>query len=102
MTNFAFCYASGEIGFGTKLPSGALPIATGDNKTVLRDWIEGVARHAYDGKTLLVPGIPEAPDQSHALDALKRFTKWLDKSIPKGIDTIHSKHRLRRGLVHRP
>ena len=95
---FAFCYASGQIGFGTAIPQGALPIAKGDDDRKLRDWIEGVCRHSYDGKTLLVPGIPEAPNQSKALDALKRFTGWLNKSVPQGVETIESKHRARAGV----
>ena len=95
---FAFCYASGQIGFGVEIPFGALPIAKGPDRA-LRDWLDGVSRHAYDGETLLVPGIPEAPDQSVALDALKRFTLWAGKGAPKSVETIHSKHRIKKGLV---
>lgn len=92
----AYCYASGQIEFAPKIPEGALPIASGPDKT-LREWICGVARHDYDGETLLVPGIPEAQDdQMKALDALKRFTTWITKSAPEGVTTIHSAHRLRR------
>lgn len=91
----AYCFASGQIEFGEKIPSGALPIARGPKKPLM-EWLDGVSRHAYDGETLLVPGIPEAPDQSAALDALKRFTLWASKSAPEGVETVHSKHRLRR------
>lgn len=94
---FAFCYASGQIGFGTQLPDGVLPIAKGPYEA-LRDWLDGVARHAYDGETLLVPGIPEAPDQMAALDALKRFTAWASTSAPTGVETLYSKHKEQRGL----
>lgn len=72
----AFCYASGQIGFARDLPEGALPIIKGKAKDV-RDKIEGNARLAYDGKTWLVPGIPEAADDIAALDALERFIKWI-------------------------
>lgn len=68
----AYCYASGEIEFGRNVPEGALLIAKAPVK-ILRPIIEVVARHAYDGTTLLVPGIPEAPDQNVGIDALRRF-----------------------------
>lgn len=103
----AYCYASGQIEFGPSIPSGALPIARGPDKA-LRDFICGVARHGYrtedrNGRPtkvpgsdcLLVPGIPEAPDQSAALDALANFTDWISQKPPKGVTTIHSKHRER-------
>lgn len=72
----AYCYASGEICFGRSLPEGALPIARGPAKA-LRQRMEVVARHAYDGKTLLVPGVPEAANQIEAVDALLRFREWI-------------------------
>lgn len=97
----AYCYASGRIEFGPKIPDGALPIAKGPDRA-LRDFLCGVSRHAYDGETLLVPGIPEAPNQSAALDALKRFTTWITKSAPDGVETIHSKHRVRSVAKHSP
>jgi hypothetical protein len=80
----AYCYASGQIEFGTVIPKGALPIGKGPDKP-LRDFLSGVARHAYDGETLLVPGIPEAPDQSEALDALHRWLAWIAKGAPKSL-----------------
>lgn len=98
----AYCFASGQIEFGARIPEGALPIAKGPRKALV-DWMQGVARHAYDGETLLVPGIPEAQlDQDAALDALKRFTLWISKHPPKGCETIHSKHRLKRGAPIQP
>lgn len=68
----AYCYASGVIEFGPYPPRGTLPIAAGPREK-LEELISGACRHAYDGKTLLVPGIPEAATQSDGLDALKRF-----------------------------
>lgn len=92
----AYCYASGQIKFGRTVPTAALPIAEGPPKA-LRSFISGVSRCAYDGKTLLVPGIPECQgDQVAALDALLRFTKWIATHDPKGITIIHSNHRPRR------
>lgn len=69
----AYCWASGLIEFGNTLPEGALPIVTGSKKNV-RDVVEVLARHAYNGD-LLVPGIPEAADQNEACEALIRFSR---------------------------
>ncbi|HGB3609944.1 TPA: host nuclease inhibitor protein, partial [Salmonella enterica subsp. enterica serovar Eastbourne] len=63
---------SGLIEFGHTLPEGALPIITGKEKDV-RDEVEVLARHAYNGD-LLVPGIPEAAVQNEARKALERFS----------------------------
>lgn len=93
----AYCWASGLIEFGRKLPDGALPIASGPSK-VLREFVDTRARHGYrthlvNGRptkipgteTLLVPGIPEAPDQAAAGDALFAFRQWIGKKPPKGV-----------------
>lgn len=93
----AYCFASGHIEFGRSIPDGALPIARGPAKR-LRDFIEPLARHGYqsqtiDGRlakvpgtdTLLVPGIPEAPNQSAALDALEQWLAWIGKNPPTAI-----------------
>jgi hypothetical protein len=69
----AYCYASGQIGFASQCPDGALPLMRGPDAQV-RDVIGGHARHAYDGETLLVPGLPEAGnDQRAGLEALHAF-----------------------------
>ena len=82
----AYCWASGQIEFGPRIPEGTLPIARGPAKK-LRPFIEAVSRHAYDGKTLLVPGVPEAPNQTKALDALHAFLDWLeDRPLPDGLE----------------
>ncbi|EAN7516472.1 host nuclease inhibitor protein [Salmonella enterica] len=71
----AYCWASGLIEFGNTLPEGALPIVTGSKKNV-RDAVEVLARHAYNGD-LLVPGIPEAANQNEARVALERFSRMI-------------------------
>lgn len=90
MNTLAYCYASGHIGFTSgQCPDGALPIARGPDKK-LRDLIDARARHGYetrrvDGRLqkipgtdcLLVPGVPEAPDQMAAVDALQAFIKFV-------------------------
>ena len=76
----AYAYASGQIGFAPKLPSGALPVANGAESTI-RPVISGLARHAYDGETLLIPGVPEAADEMAALDALLAFRARVEVAL---------------------
>lgn len=96
----AYCYASGLIEFGTKIPDGALIIARGPEKE-LRDFIEVKARHGYrmrrvggrptkvpGSETLLVPGLPEADNQHEALDALCAWMKWIAIGAPKGVRVL--------------
>ncbi len=78
MISYAYCWRSGEISVGKKRPEGTLPIAHGP-ATTLRRALTARARHAYDGRTLLVPGIPEAPDDGEALLALRRFARFVTK-----------------------
>ena len=49
----------------------------------LRDLLEAVSRHAYDGETLLVPGVPEAPDQSAAMDAFLDWLGWVEDCLAR-------------------
>ena len=85
----AFCNASGVIKFRPKLPAKALPIASGDLKT-LRLVISQLARHALDGKTLLVPGVPEARDYVECLEALERFcTRVREQIRPRRQEAPH-------------
>lgn len=72
----AYCWASGQIEFGTKVPEGAIEMARG-KESIVRKHISATARLAYDGKTLLVPGVPEAADQKAAGDALAGHLAWL-------------------------
>lgn len=71
----AYCYRSGQIEFGQKTPRGAIVIAEGPAQLV-RETVEVSARHAYDGVTLLVTGIPEAENGDEALEALLAYTTW--------------------------
>lgn len=73
MTVFAYCWRSGQIGFGPVAPEGSISFAHHTDGTRLRETVTTIARHAYDGETLLVPGIPEAETGDAALDALRAF-----------------------------
>lgn len=79
----AYCWTNGVIGFTTLrrplVPKGALPIISGPPRRT-RDLVTATARHAYDGKTLLVPGIPEADMMKwDKLRKLEEHTAWLLK-----------------------
>ncbi len=43
--------------------------------------VQAIARHAHDGETLLVPGIPEAVEDTDALDALRQWSHRLDDRL---------------------
>ncbi|EKZ1928038.1 MULTISPECIES: hypothetical protein [Stenotrophomonas] len=73
----AYCWANGQIGFGTSVPDGAIFIAEGSGAQ-LRKVISVAARH---GKgllqgMLLVPGVPEAQTQREKGDALGLWLAW--------------------------
>lgn len=78
MNRFVFSGRDGVIEFGPFVPDGRLPIAeasSADAQSRVREIVEGICRHAYDGETLLVPGIPEADSDDQALDALFEFRR---------------------------
>ncbi|EDY5732279.1 host nuclease inhibitor protein [Salmonella enterica] len=85
----AYCWASGLIEFGNTLPEGVLPIVTGSEKRV-RDVVEVLARHAYNGD-LLVPGIPEAASQDEGREALVGFSRVVHERVkhPNKRKTFH-------------
>jgi len=71
---YASCDRRGVIEFGTgKCPDGLLEIARSRSALRLKTTICAIARHAYDGTTLLVPGVPEAPNDDAACDAVIAF-----------------------------
>ncbi len=71
----AHAWASGLIEFRDRLqpcPEGALPLPD-----VPRCVIEVRARRSYDGRSLLVPGVPEAESPAEEIKALGRFCDFL-------------------------
>lgn len=74
----AWCWRSGQIEFGQRVPDGAMHIANGD-EPVVREVITQTARLAHDNLTLLVPGVPEATSEDDAMTALCRYVQWLGK-----------------------
>ena len=93
----AYCYASGQIGFGEAIPSGALPIARGEAATLV-DFIKGVSRRGHNGQTLLVPGVPEASNEAQALERMEEFVKKITEKLPDGVSTIYSAATRKKGL----
>lgn len=86
----AWCWASGIIEIGDKAPvgkadgGGCIEIASGP-KSYLTGMLGAMARHgqgASAGK-LLVPGVPEAPTQDAAADALDEWLNWCAKGNGK-------------------
>lgn len=107
---YLYCYANGVAKFGHRVPDGAIGIdhrtaaqLAAEAKKIKKEkalfrkdpcnnrypslpWKASMSarlRHGYDGKTLLVPGIPEARDQGEAYEALKRFKEWAVKGVKK-------------------
>jgi hypothetical protein len=70
------CYRSGEAFVSRRVPKGTIRIVTGHGRRLNRI-LSVCARHAYDGKTLLVPGLPEADDDKRAIEAVKSFEQML-------------------------
>ena len=79
---YAYCWASGEIGFDKSIPNGALPIKKNCSKRDIEK-IQVRSRLSYDGKTHLVPGIPEAENQDEAYEALQRFKDFVNMEKKK-------------------
>lgn len=73
----AYCWRNGVIGFAAAgaVPDGAIAFAEGPARR-LRKVVSGTARLAYDGETLLVPGVPEAETDDGAVDALLAWGAW--------------------------
>lgn len=81
----AYAYRGGQIGFVTPtcdggIPDGTLFIARGDD-AIVRATVSSLARRAWDNKTLIVPGCPEAKDDTAALDAFKQFATRVQNAL---------------------
>ena len=74
----AYCWKSGQIGFGRIVPDGCIAILTDTSMARLKAEIEVTARHDYSGG-LLVPGLPEAETNEERFRALGAYMDWLVK-----------------------
>lgn len=87
-TIIAYCFASGQIQFGSYVPEGAIAIAQGKEETV-REVIEVTARLSrHDNETLFVPGVPEAFNQREGLTALARYIQYLGQRNQPGFRAL--------------
>jgi len=77
------CLRSGEVFVARRVPKGAMEIVSGHGKRLKRVLL-AEARHAYDGRTLLVPGVPEAESDLQAIHAVKAFEQRLLKALAAG------------------
>jgi len=83
LTLHLFIYRNGQVRFhkskakGNKdggLYFGAFP------QKKDRDQIQAICRLAYDNKTLLCPGIPEAENDDEAFEAAQRFGNFVNRA----------------------
>lgn len=80
---YIICWRSGEVEVVDRLGEdqpGVIVLATGE-RDELTDVLSSRARHASDGKTLLVPGLPEAQDSDQAVEAAARFREQLEEHL---------------------
>lgn len=68
---YIVCYRSGEAEVVARPPPGTAVLAGGRRRR-LEVALSVVARHGTDGRTLLVPGLPEADDDDQAVAAVER------------------------------
>lgn len=71
---------AGVLFVGPGVPDGAIKLTDGD-PALLWHAIYGSARLGYDGKTWLVPGIPEAESDDAAVDALISYQKRIIAAV---------------------
>ena len=78
MAATAYAGRCGTIAFTTKrsVPQGMIAFARHQSLDDLKQIVSAKCRHGYDGKTLLVPGVPEAPDDDAALAAMEVWRDW--------------------------
>lgn len=66
------------------MPDVALEVGDGPAE-ILQPIVDVVARHAYNGVDLLCPGVPEAADDTAALDAVIHFEKEIKKRLVRAL-----------------
>lgn len=76
----AYCWRSGQLEFWRTVPDGAVLVLRGPDR-IVREIVEPVCRLAYDNKTLLVPGVPEAETDEDALASTMEFIIRVDRRV---------------------
>lgn len=83
----AYCWASGLIEFGSRCPSGALPLITGP-ETAVKNAVNVLSTHTYDGKSFLIPkgcGWING-NMDSALEDVRRFADGLKARVMRQED----------------
>jgi hypothetical protein len=78
---YAHCNRSGEIEFHRRKNIPGLLLIGQGSKSDLEARTIARARHAYDGETLLVPGLPEAETDEQAFTAVEAFQVVLKRQL---------------------
>jgi hypothetical protein len=71
------CWQSGLVEVADEKPAGAISLMQGAPHALERR-LSTHARHAHDGKSLLVPGVLEASTEAERLAAIKAFAARLE------------------------
>ncbi len=87
-TMYANVWATGRLTV-SRWPGG-MCIAQGSEKA-LRKHFGSVCRHAYTRGVLLVPGVPEAKNQTEGLKALYRFVDWTSGAMRGAKGKLHTR-----------
>lgn len=74
------CWRCGTLDIKSRPVDGALVIARGPRKR-LEQALSACARHSYDGKTMLVPGVPEVETDDNAVAAAIAFQGMIRKRL---------------------
>lgn len=81
----AFCRRNGLIVVGPETPAGAYELATAP-ATLLAQTIDATAVAAFDSRLeghYFVPGVPDAPNDHHALECVFDFQATLNKRLAR-------------------
>ena len=70
-------HPGGQVVWGREAPKGALVIARAERYRDARAIVTTRARHAYDGRRYLCPGVPEARSDAEAMRAAVMWRDWI-------------------------
>lgn len=77
-----YCRGDGNLEFGPRCPGAAIPIGYGPEDR-LRKVVSTLARHSYDGQSLVIPGVPEAENDNDVLAAMWAFSDQVQDQLLK-------------------
>lgn len=75
----AFAYRSGLIDIAEEIPDRSMPLAEAEYDLLVHA-VQATCRMSYKNEPL-VPGVPEAVDESAALDAVLAYQVTLQKTL---------------------